>query len=66
MAVRQSEFLAPAVPDQKRVGEWTHERERLFLVKRVERGGPGCAERSQEAAVAELAGVGEDGLFLSN
>ena len=27
------------------------------------RGGSGCAERSREAAVAELAGVGEDGLF---
>ena len=29
-------------------------------------GGPGCAKRSREVAVARLAGVGEDGLFLSN
>ena len=40
VAVGQSEFLAPAVPDQNRAGGWTHERERGFLVKRVERGRP--------------------------
>ena len=29
-------------------------------------GGPGCGERSWDVAAAVPAGVGEDGLFLSN
>ena len=59
-------FLPRQVPVKIEQGEGYTRRRGSSWWREWRGGGPGCAEQSREAAVAGLAGVRGDSLFLSN